>query len=135
VPSAFIFAVNTSWLPALVRVVLPKVAVSRKYPVTMDEPSGRAETLWPLSVPVPPALVAQAQVPSAFIFAVNTSLLPALLMRVVLPKVAVPLKFPVTMDEPSGRAETPEPTSDPEPPALVAQAQVPSAFIFAVNRS
>jgi hypothetical protein len=86
------------------RVVLPKVAVPWKYPVAMDEPSGRAEMPKPLSYPVPPALVAHAQVPSAFIFAVNTSSLPAL-VRVVLPKVAVPVKYPVTMDEPSGRAE------------------------------
>jgi hypothetical protein len=73
----------------------------------MDEPSGRAETPLPESSREPPALVAQAQVPSAFIFAVNTSALPALLVRVVLPKVAVPEKEPVTMDEPSGRAEMP----------------------------
>ena len=74
-----------------------------------------------MSVPVPPALVAQAQVPSAFIFAVNTSLLPALLVRVVLPKVAVPEKVPVTMDEPSGRAEMALPEATPVPPARVAQ--------------
>jgi hypothetical protein len=90
--------------PALVRVVLPKAAVPVKYPVTMDEPSGRAETPKPPSPPVPPVWMAQAQVPSAFIFAVNTSSLPAL-VRVVLPKVAVSEKYPVTMDEPSGRAE------------------------------
>ena len=97
---------NTSPLPALVRVVLPKVAVPSKNPVTMDEPSGSALMFLPEEDPVPPALVAQAQVPSAFIFAVNTSAPPAL-VRVVLPKVAVPRKYPVTMDEPSGRAEMP----------------------------
>jgi hypothetical protein len=133
VPSAFIFAVNTSWLQLLlVRVVFPKTAVSKKVPVTMDEPSGRAEIVVPMSVSVPPPLVAQAQEPSAFIFAVNTSRLPPLLVRTVLPKVAVPLKVPVTMDEPSGSVETPPALTD-APSAVAAHAQVPSTFAFAVN--
>jgi hypothetical protein len=64
----------------------------------------------------------------------NTLLPP--LARVVLPNVAVPLKDPNTREEPSGRAEIPEPEDpSPTPPALVAQAQVPSVFIFATKTS
>ena len=56
-PDGSIFATNTSWLPALVRVVEPKVAVLWKYPVTVDEPSGSALMPWPMSPELPPARV------------------------------------------------------------------------------
>jgi hypothetical protein len=39
---AWIFATKTSWLPALVRVMDPNVAVPSKSPVTIAEPSERA---------------------------------------------------------------------------------------------
>ena len=41
-------------------------------------------------------------------------------MRVVDPKVAVPWKYPVTIDEPSGSALMPWPMSPELPPACVA---------------
>ena len=118
-PSAFIFAVNTSVAPSLMRVVLPKVAVPQKCPATTAEPSGRVETP-PALTDAPSAVAAHAQVPSTFAFAVNIPL-PLALVRVVPPKVAVPSKDPVTIEEPSGRAEIALPWSLPVSPALMAQ--------------
>ncbi len=134
-PLALTFAVNVSVDPVLVRVVVPKVAVPVKYPVMMLEPFARAETPYATSVPVPPPRVAQAKEPLALTFAVNVSSDPALLVRVVAPKIAVPLKDPVMMLEPSGSAETPRATSLPYPPPRVAQAKEPLALTFAVNVS
>ncbi len=51
---------NVSFAPALVRVVVPKVALPLNSPLMMLEPSASAETPFATSVLVPPPLVAQA---------------------------------------------------------------------------
>ena len=135
VPSAPTLAVNTSLSPTEVRSVLPKEAVPRKNPTTMDEPSGSAETPYPSSSSKDPACVAHAHVPSAPSFATTTSLPPALSKEMPSPKLTVALIRPVTMEDPSGKAEMLKPASSAYPPAVRTCVHAPLAFNVPTNMS
>ena len=53
-------------------------------------------------------------------------------VRVIEPKLALPVNEPVIREEPSVRAVMPLMLSLPDPPALVSQAKLPSAFSLAM---
>ena len=120
-----------------VRLIEPNVAVPSNMPVTIEDPSGRTDTAFPLSLPPElPALTAHANVPSALSLATNASV-PPWAVRLVEPNVAVPPNPPVMIDDPSGSAPTPLPPLefDAWPTTRVAHANVPSAFALAIHTS
>jgi hypothetical protein len=96
-----------------VRVVLPKLTVPAKPPVSTADPSAYAATALPVSLTVPPKRFAHTTAPSAPSRSAKMSSLPepySLLstgvVRVVPPKLTVPAKLPVSTADPSAYAAT-----------------------------
>src|SRR5579863_3752477 len=58
-PEELVLVRKTSWPPALVRVVPPKVALAENQPAAKIFPKPSTATAWPPSLPVPPNLTAQ----------------------------------------------------------------------------
>src|SRR6476661_6226382 len=136
VPSAALnLATNPRWLVPPLKLMLPKLAVPVKKPVTRALPLASTATP-PLESPplAPPACTAQRQAPVlAENLATNTSRLPPTELRLgapmLLPKVVVPVKMPVTSTSPLASLLTPMPLSPLLPPIRTAQTQVPSAAL------
>ena len=104
---------------APVSVVLPKVAVALKEPVTKTSLVEFTQMPNPISLAIPPAFLAHCTVPELLYLAINASCTP-LEVRLTVPKVAVPLKYPVIYTFPDASTAMALARSEPVPPALTA---------------
>ena len=141
VPSALYLAIHISSTPAETSVVAfgspgPNMALPRKLPVMMLEPSEKVLMPVPRSKLPPPARFAQASVPSALYLATNISTsaeTSVVLFDSPAPNTAVPWKTPVITLEPSKKVLMPKPCTEIVPPALFAQTSVSSSLYLAMN--